>query len=98
MDFKDRDILDFISGHPGLIPRSGVILGRLRDSSERLTPYFSGERLVYVKGNFVGGGLRHTHTLVVDVESLITTHQKQLSVKHFFVIMMASPFNHLSLF
>ena len=30
MDFKDRDILDFISGHPGLIPRSGVIPGRLR--------------------------------------------------------------------
>ena len=29
MDFKDRYNLDFISGHPGLIPRSGVIPGRL---------------------------------------------------------------------
>ena len=40
MDFKDRYILDFISDHPGLIPRSGVIAGRLRDSSGRLTPNF----------------------------------------------------------
>ena len=52
MDFKDRYILDFISGHPGLILRSGIIPGRLRDSSGRLNLYFSGERLVCVKGNF----------------------------------------------
>ena len=33
MDLMDRDILDFISVQPGLIPRSGVIPGGLRDSS-----------------------------------------------------------------
>ena len=41
MDLRDRDIVEFISVHLGLIPRSGVIPGRLRHSSGRLTPHFS---------------------------------------------------------
>ena len=67
---------------------------------------------MYVKGNF-GQSLHTTaninnykclvwhkaqKTPVVDVESLITTHHKQQSVKDFCVMMMSSPLNHLSLF
>ena len=106
MDHRDRDILDFISVHPGLIPRSSVNPGRLRDSSGRLTPYFFLENvLVYVKGNF--GQALHTTaninnykcqvwhkaqtTHVVDVENLIITHNKQPNVKHFWVMMMSLP-------
>ena len=52
MCLSDKDILDFIGVQLGLITKSGVIPGRLRDSAGRLTPFFSGERLVYVKGKF----------------------------------------------
>ena len=50
MCLRDKDILDFIDVQPGLIAKSGVISGCLRDSAGSLTPFFSGERLVYVKG------------------------------------------------
>ena len=43
MCLNDKDILDFIGVQPGLIEKSGVIPGRLRDSAGRLTPFFSGE-------------------------------------------------------
>ena len=52
MCVSDNDILDYIHIQPGLISKSGVIPGRLRDSAGRLTPFLSGERLVYVNGNF----------------------------------------------
>ena len=52
MCLSDKNILDFIDTQPGLIAKSGVIPGRLRDSAGRLTPFLSGERLVYVKGKF----------------------------------------------
>ena len=50
MCLRDKDILDFIDVQPGLIAKSGVIPERLRVSAGRLTSFFSGERLVYVKG------------------------------------------------
>ena len=52
MCLNDKDILDIIGVQHGLIAKSGVIPGHLRDSAGRLTPFFSGERLVYVKGKF----------------------------------------------
>ena len=45
MCLSDKNILDFIDTQPGLIAKSGVIPGRLRDSAGRRTPFLSGERL-----------------------------------------------------
>ena len=36
MCLRDKDILDFIDVHPGLIAKSGVISGCLRDSAGSL--------------------------------------------------------------
>ena len=32
--------------------KTGIIAGRLRDKNNKLTQYLSGDRIVYVKGNF----------------------------------------------
>ncbi len=37
---------------PGITVKSNVIAGRLRDRDNKLTPFFSGERFVFVKGGF----------------------------------------------
>ena len=49
---KDSEILDFLSKQPGINVRSKVIASRIRDDSNRLTPFYSGDRFVFVKGKF----------------------------------------------
>ena len=50
-DLKDEDILQFLN-NKGIMIKTGVIAGRLRDKNSKLTQYLSGDRIVYVKGNF----------------------------------------------
>ena len=73
MCLSDKDILDFIGVQPGLIAKSGVIPGRLRDSVGRLTPFFSGERLVYVKGKF-SQALHNTTNAICGIRPKKTDH------------------------
>ena len=49
---KDSDIIEFLHGQPGVNVRSKVISSRIRGSDNKLTPFYSGDRFVYVKGNF----------------------------------------------
>ena len=51
-DLKDENILQFLNNKEGLTVKTGVIAGRLRDKNNNLTQYLSGDRIVYVKGNF----------------------------------------------
>ena len=51
-DASDEEILKFLKQQPGIVMKSGVIKGRIRDKENRLTRFFSGDRLVYVKGRF----------------------------------------------
>ena len=48
----DADILKFLHSQPGIQMKSGVIHARIRDHQNKLTNFFSGDRFVYVKGNF----------------------------------------------
>ena len=48
-DLKDEDILQFFN-NKGIMIKTGVIAGRLRDKNSKLTQYLSGDRIVYVKG------------------------------------------------
>ena len=92
MCLSDKEILDYIGTQPGLIEKSGVIPGRLSDTAGRLTPFFSGERLVYVKGKFTQAihniatinnykchvwHKTHKKTLVARVEKWITTQTEK---------------------
>ena len=96
MCLSDKDILDYIHTQSSLIGKSGVIPGRLRDSTGRLTPFLSDERLVYVNGNFTQSihNITTTNnykchvwhktlkkTLVAGVEKWITPQHKQKNVK-----------------
>ena len=49
---RDGEILDFFSNQPGINVRSKVIASRIRDDSNSLTPFSSGDRFVFVKGKF----------------------------------------------
>ena len=49
---KDDQILNFLKNQKGIIVKSGVIAGRLRDKNNKFTHYLSGDRIVYVKGKF----------------------------------------------
>ena len=42
----------FYINNTGITIKTGVIAGRLRDKNSKLTQYLSGNRIVYVKGNF----------------------------------------------
>ena len=49
---SDDDLLSFLRSQEGIIVKTGIIPARLRDNENRLTPFLSGDRFVYVKGNF----------------------------------------------
>ena len=51
-DLKDEHILQFLKNKDGILVKTGVIAGRLRDKNNKLTQYLSEDRIVYVKGNF----------------------------------------------
>ena len=48
----DEEILDFLHTQPGVIIKSKVVSGRIRNQKHELSQYYSGEKIVYVKGNF----------------------------------------------
>ena len=52
IDASDDYILDYLDAQSGIKVKSTVIHAKLRDSHNNLTRYYSGERFVYVKGNF----------------------------------------------
>jgi len=52
INVRDGDILDYLHQQPGIVVKSAVIQGRIRDSNNKLTRFLSGERIVYVKGKF----------------------------------------------
>ena len=49
---SDDDIMGFLHSQPGIIVKTGVIPARLRDHENKLTTFLSGDRFVYVRGNF----------------------------------------------
>ncbi len=49
---KDDTIIDFLGSQPDIIVKSGVISARLRDYNNNLTPFYSGDRFVFVRGKF----------------------------------------------
>ena len=48
----DEEVLDFLHTQPGVIIKSKVVSGRIRNQKHELSQYYSGEKIVYVKGNF----------------------------------------------
>ena len=53
IDVSDKDIMDYLKSHNGIVIKSGVIHGRIRDDKNNvLTQFLSGDRFVFVKGNF----------------------------------------------
>ena len=46
----DSDVIQFLNNQQGIIVKSGVITARFRDQNNKLTPYFTGDRFVFVKG------------------------------------------------
>ena len=48
-----RISLKYLRNHPGIVLKTDVIHGRIRDEKNNiLTQFLSGDRFVYVKGNF----------------------------------------------
>ena len=45
----DSDVIQFLNNQQGIIVKSGVITARFRDQNNKLTPYFTGDRFVFVK-------------------------------------------------
>ena len=53
IDISDEDILRYLHNHPGIVVKTDVIHGRIRDEKNNmLTQFLSGDRFVYVKGKF----------------------------------------------
>ena len=97
---SNNAILEFLNDQPGIHVKSGIIFSRLRDSENKLTPYCSGDRFVYVRGNMsqaiqsstinvvYGTNLRKQHAQ--DAEKLITPPQTPIGVMHLKKTMMQS--------
>ena len=45
---NDEEIIKFLNNQPGIIVKSGVIAARIRDNENKLTPFYSGDKFVYV--------------------------------------------------
>ena len=45
-------ILNYLNKQPGIAVKSSVIAAKIRDENNELTQYYSGDRFVFVKGNF----------------------------------------------
>ena len=48
----NNTLLQFLDDQPGVIIKSKVVSGKIRNERNELTNYYSGERIVYVKGDF----------------------------------------------
>ena len=60
IDVSDEDIINYLRNHPGIVLKTDVIHGRIRDEKNNiLTQFLSGDRFVYVKGNF--SPVLHSH-------------------------------------
>ena len=51
-DVSNNAILEFPKDQPGIHVKSGVIFSRIRDGDNILTPFCTGDRFVYVSGNY----------------------------------------------
>ena len=49
---NDEEMIKFLDNQPGIIVKSGVITARIWDNDNKLTPFYSGDKFVYVKGLF----------------------------------------------
>ena len=49
---KDSAILQYLEKQKGITVKTGVIHSRIRDQQNKLTRFCSGDRFVYVKGQF----------------------------------------------
>ena len=49
---NDKEIIKLLSDQPGITVKSGVISARIRDNDNKLTPFYNGDKFVYVKGLF----------------------------------------------
>lgn len=48
---NNDDIIDYLNNQPGIEVKSAVHYATFRDHQNKLTPYLSGDRFVYIKGN-----------------------------------------------
>ena len=52
IDVSDEDIIHYLHNHPGIVVKTDVIHGRIRDENNNILTFFSsGDRFVYVNGN-----------------------------------------------
>ena len=49
---RNEDILMYLHDEPGILLKTDGVHGRMCDNKNRLTQFVTGERFVYVKGNF----------------------------------------------
>ena len=61
----DSDVIQFLNNKQGIIVKSGVITARFRDQNNKLTPYFTGDRFVFVKGKMTNA-LHHSALINYD--------------------------------
>ena len=52
LSVDDNEIIEYLNSQPGITVKSGVIAARIRDNNNKLTPFYSGDRFVYVNGLF----------------------------------------------
>ena len=50
LSVDNKEIFGFLNDQPGIVVKSGVIASRIRDNENKLTPFYTGDRFVYVKG------------------------------------------------
>lgn len=73
----NEDIVDYLKKQPGIQIKSGVQFAHFRDDQNKLSPYLSGDRFIYVKGN-IKQALPDTITL--DYNRCRVSHKTQEQV------------------
>ena len=64
-DVEDLDILDYLYSCPDIHVKTRQVLhARMRDSNRELTPFYSGERFIYIKG-----GCKRALPVIADIGS-----------------------------
>ena len=74
LSVNDNKIIEFLNEQPGIVVKSGVIAARIRDSNNKITSFYNGDRFVYVKGLFTP--VLH-NTGLVDHNKCRIWHQSQ---------------------
>ena len=75
----DDDILMYVRSLPGVIVKSGVISARLRDTNNKLTNFFSGDRFVFVKGKLTHAF--HSHAIIRNAKCRIWHKSQEVACK-----------------